>query len=240
MSVHGWTNERLAAAAGVDPKTVDRWINRGRVPHRNTALRAAAALGTDPQKLWPALGRPVTRTGHPEVLAVHARRVDAPIALWWELFCGARRELDLLCHAGLFLHEQHPDLLDLLRCRAAEGCRVRIALSDPERNGETGALDADHEPSDLAARCRLSLRRFGPLLSIPGAELRVHHTTLFSGIYRADDEMLVNVHLWGVPGAGSPLWQLRRLEGARLFDTYRDSFEKVWALSDRSPAAGTP
>jgi len=239
MSVHGWTNERLAEVAGVDPKTVDRWINRGRVPHRTTALRAAAALGTDPQKLWPALGRPLTRTGHPEVLAVHARRADAPIALWWDLLCGARRELDLLCHAGLFLHEQHPDLMDLLRRRAEEGCRVRIALSDPERDGADHAPDAANEPPDLPARCGLSLRRFAPLRGMSGVEVRVHRTTLFSGIYRADDEMLVNVHLWGVPGAGSPLWHLRRLEGARLFDTYRTSFEKVWSLGGRPPCRDT-
>jgi transcriptional regulator with XRE-family HTH domain len=53
----GWTNEKLAEAAGVDPKTVDRWINSGRIPHRRTALRTARILGTDPHELWPALAR---------------------------------------------------------------------------------------------------------------------------------------------------------------------------------------
>lgn len=39
----GKTAAELAEAAGVDPQTFERWITKGRTPHRVNAARAAAA-----------------------------------------------------------------------------------------------------------------------------------------------------------------------------------------------------
>ncbi|OKJ89397.1 hypothetical protein AMK31_05490 [Streptomyces sp. TSRI0107] len=47
MAVGGWTYESLAAKAEVDPKSVERWVNLGRVPRRRTAHKAAEILGED-------------------------------------------------------------------------------------------------------------------------------------------------------------------------------------------------
>jgi hypothetical protein len=43
----GLTMAGLAASAGVDPKTCERWVTHGRTPHRANAVRAVRALGAD-------------------------------------------------------------------------------------------------------------------------------------------------------------------------------------------------
>jgi hypothetical protein len=53
----------------------------------------------------------------------------------------------------------------------------------------------------------------------------------YSSIYRADDEMLVNAHVYGIGAYMAPLLHLRQLPGADLFTSYLNSFEAVWATS---------
>jgi hypothetical protein len=43
----------VAAQVGVDPKTVERWIVLGRIPHRSHRWATASLLGTDEAYLWP-------------------------------------------------------------------------------------------------------------------------------------------------------------------------------------------
>ena len=47
------TIAEVAAQVGVDPKTVERWIVLGRVPHRSHRWATASLLGTDEACLWP-------------------------------------------------------------------------------------------------------------------------------------------------------------------------------------------
>jgi hypothetical protein len=54
---------------------------------------------------------------------------------------------------------------------------------------------------------------------------------LYNSIYRTDEELLVNAHVWGVNAYLAPVLHLRRLAGGSLFDTYTGSFEAVWATS---------
>ncbi|MDG4798563.1 DUF5753 domain-containing protein [Micromonospora sp. WMMD1082] len=49
----GHTTESLAAKIGVDPKTTDRWLRQGRIPHPGHRATAAAALGRDESDIWP-------------------------------------------------------------------------------------------------------------------------------------------------------------------------------------------
>ena len=44
-----------------------------------------------------------------------------------------------------------------------------------------------------------------------GVELRLHDTPLYNSIYRFDDEMLVNVHAYGILAAYTPVMHLRRV-----------------------------
>jgi hypothetical protein len=80
----------------------------------------------------------------------------------------------------------------------------------------------------MAARIRLGMIYLREAIGAPGVELRFHATTLYNSIYRFDDDMLVNAHVYGAPAAHSPVLHLRRLPGGRLFDHYQASFERVW------------
>ena len=44
----------------------------------------------------------------------------------------ARRQIDLLGYAFLFLPEQFVDLSLIIEHKCASGCKVRIALADPD------------------------------------------------------------------------------------------------------------
>ena len=69
---------------------------------------------------------------------------------------------------------------------------------------------------------------FGGKPKLPGVEFRLHGTTLYNSIYRADDEMLANGHLYGVGAYMAPVLHLRRVPGGELFDAYAESVEKAW------------
>jgi hypothetical protein len=51
---------------------------------------------------------------------------------------------------------------------------------------------------------------------------------LYNSIFRGDDQVLVNTHVYGLAGAYAPAWHLRRVAGGEIVSTYLDSFEKVW------------
>ncbi|TDC72230.1 XRE family transcriptional regulator [Micromonospora sp. KC606] len=53
----GHTTDSLAAQIGVDPKTTDRWLRQGRIPHPAHRATAAAALGRDAPDIWPDTSR---------------------------------------------------------------------------------------------------------------------------------------------------------------------------------------
>lgn len=67
-----------------------------------------------------------------------------------------------------------------------------------------------------------------PPLGHPGCEIRLHDTTLYNSIFRDDDHLLVNPHIWGQPASANPLFQLRRTANAEWFNRYNESFEAVW------------
>lgn len=229
MTAGGWTHATLAEATGVDPKSVERWANLGRVPRRATALKAAEALGEDVHALWPALRQArAARAVSPELVALYDQRADLPVSVFVDLLAAARERIDVLVYAAVFLHEAYPRLNDLLRERAADGCTVRIALGDADSENVKQRGDEERFGHGIESRCRLALLHYRPLLGVPGIELRTHSTTLYNSLYRADDQALVNAHVWGVNAYGAPVWHLRRNGAGGMFDTYAESFHAVW------------
>ncbi|MBO8188766.1 helix-turn-helix domain-containing protein [Streptomyces spirodelae] len=229
MAAGGWTHADLANTVGVDPKTVERWINCGRTPHRTTALEAAEALGEDVHALWPALRQARTaRAVSPELVTLYDQRADAPVSTFTDLLAAARQQIDILVYAAVFLHEAYPRLNDLLRERADDGCTVRIALGDPDSETVQQRGGEEKFGHGIESRCRLALMHYHPLINTPGTEVRTHGTTLYNSIYRADDQMLVNAHAYGVNAYRAPLWHLRRTSDDGMFDTYTASFTAVW------------
>jgi hypothetical protein len=144
----------------------------------------------------------------------------------------ARRQVDLLAYAMLFLPETHPRLFELLRGKAAAGCPIRIALVDP---ASPHLLERDAEErldGGLVARVRTSLHYFQEgLADCEGVELGLFASPLYNSLFRFDDEMFVTPHLYGTIGYRAPLLHLRRLGAGGVFDTFAGGFEGLWATT---------
>ncbi|WP_301127399.1 helix-turn-helix domain-containing protein [Streptomyces cacaoi] len=77
----GLTYDEVAKRLGLDPKTVERWVNEpGRRPYARHAQAVGRVLGVDPWELWPAK-RPVAEEVAPELpqAAGAAREVLAQV-----------------------------------------------------------------------------------------------------------------------------------------------------------------
>ncbi|MDJ1138277.1 XRE family transcriptional regulator [Streptomyces iconiensis] len=236
MAAGGWTHTGLAMTVGVDPKSVERWVNLGRTPRRATAVQAAKALGEDVYALWPQLRQPrAARAVSPELVAFYDQRADLPVSTLTDLFAQARERIDVLVYAAVFLHEAYPRLNDPLRERAAAGCTVRVALGEADSPNVRQRGREEAFGHGIESRCRLAAMHFRPLVGVTGIGVRTHSTTLYNSLYRSDDQVVVNAHVWGVNAYASPLWQLRRGGDGGLFDTYATSFDAVWATATPLP-----
>jgi transcriptional regulator with XRE-family HTH domain len=224
--------EDVAEAAEVNPKTVQRWLS-GRLPYARHRWVVANFLREDEAFLWPAAETAIApgEQSTSEVVAAYAHRADLPAEHWRELMLGARRQIDLLGYALLFLPEANPRMTDVLSNKAAHGCHIRVALVDPD-SPEAAQRDAEERlAGGLLARIRTSLRYFSGLRDCDGAEVHLHRTPMYATVLRFDEEMIVTPHLYGRPGYQSPLLRLRHLGAGGIFDTYATHLEDVWATS---------
>jgi Domain of unknown function (DUF5919) len=211
---------------------VQRWL-AGRTPHARHRWAIAALVREDEAYLWPtaARNRRDVEAARAELVALYPHRADVPAREWRLLLDTGEQEITILVYAAVFLPEQHLDLVDVLRAKAAAGCHIRIALGDPaspkllERGAE------EQFGLGIVSRAEIALKHYEPLRSTPSIEVRVHDTTLYNSIYRFDDVMLVNTHVWGLNAFAAPVLHLRRLIEGGLFDTYAQSFEAVWATA---------
>jgi transcriptional regulator with XRE-family HTH domain len=230
IAAKGLNLQTVAEAVQVDPKTVERWIMTNRVPHRTHRWNTAKLLGTDEAYLWPAIvddGR-TKLASEAEFVSLYPRRSAVPREHWLSLVDDAEDSLDVLAFAGLFLPDGHPDFARALAEKGAAGTSIRILLGEPD--GDAVALRSEEENigDGMPARVRLSLSYLTSALGSDGVEVRLHNTTLYNSIYRGDNTMFVNAHVYGSAAAQSPVLHLQRVPGGRLFDHYQTSFEKVW------------
>jgi len=72
------------------------------------------------------------------------------------------------------------------------------------------------------------LALYKQLRAMPAVEFRFHRTILYNSIYRSDDQLLVNMHMYGLPAARAPAWHLRKMSGGEIAAGYLESFERVW------------
>jgi DNA-binding transcriptional regulator YdaS (Cro superfamily) len=219
----------VAARLGVDPKTVDRWT-AGRMPYPRHRDALARLTGWSPRDLWPELPRPVEpATQADEVRIVYPHRSAVPADAWSRLFTQAEAEIAVLAYSALFLAEDIA-VSTLLRDKARAGVRIRIALGEPNGAHVTGRGSEEGVGDGMSARIRTALVGFRPIVEA-GGELRLHDTVLYNSIYRADDQLLVNAHVYGHPASHAPVFNLRQRDGIGMATTYLDSFERVWATS---------
>jgi hypothetical protein len=220
----------VAVRLDVDPKTVRRWLE-GRVPYPANRAAFAELLNADEADLWPEAGGPLVARTRPEELGtVYPHRWAIPRETWARFFASAEQEIGILAYSALFLAED-AGLLNILADKARAGVRVRVALGDPdsprvaERGIEEGIGDA------MPAKVRNALTLFRPLCGVPNVELRLHQANLYNSIYRADDQLFVNQHAYGIPAAHAPVFHFHQAEGSDMANAYFESFERVWSAS---------
>jgi transcriptional regulator with XRE-family HTH domain len=234
-----FSEQDFAQELGIDRKTVQRWTTQGRVPHRNTAYRAADLLGVPVEWLWPDLEERRSGVDPSEVVAFYPHRSDTPKHLWLDLITSAREQIDLFANASLFLPEENPEAITILKHKAASGVRVRILMGDPESPASELRGREERLFEALTGRIRMALAYYRPLTGVPGVEFRQHQTALYNSIFRYDSQMLINQHIYGTYGYLAPILHLRRVSGSDLFDTYARSFELIWA-EESYPFAAAP
>ncbi|RNL77643.1 XRE family transcriptional regulator [Nocardioides marmorisolisilvae] len=227
----GLTPGTLGEQIGVDPKTVERWITQDRTPYARHRLRVSELVHEREGYLWPHAISPerAEAASRGELVELHPHRSLIHPDEFKRLFGDAETYIDILVYAGLFLPEHNPHLIDLLRDKGADGVRVRVLVGDPNsravmvRGGDEGIGDA------VATKVQNSITLLKKQLAgANGVVVRTHGTTLYTSIYRGDDDMIANPHVYGLPAAQAPAMHLRRLTAGGLFDTYATMYDRVW------------
>lgn len=221
----------VAARLGVDPKTVRRWLN-GRVPYGNNRAALADLVGAEEAELWPDAGGPLTTRTRPEELgAVYPHRWSVPREVWVRFFESANHEICILAYSALFLAED-AGIVGVLAEKGRAGVTVRIALGDPDsaqviqRGKDEGIDDA------MPAKIRNALTLFRSMLAMENIEIRLYRSVLYNSIYRADGQLFVNQHAYGIPAAHAPVFCFHESENSEMVASYLVSFEKVWATAE--------
>jgi hypothetical protein len=190
----------------------------------------AQRLRAEESYLWPPdldQGRQPT-TAQAELIGAFSNRASVPQQAWIHLLASARERIDVLVFSGTFFAQSNPQVARMLAERATAGVNVRLCFGDP--TGRAVAIRDEEERigGTLAAKIRASLTYYRSLVDVDGCEVRLHDTTPYNSLFRYDDTLMVNPHIWGQPASANPLLQLRRLEGADWFGHYTESFDQVW------------
>jgi len=218
----GVSQAALAEAAGVDEKTVERWITKARRPHPRHRHTAATYLGVDAAYLWPVTDE-LTALAQSEILTFYPGRDAVPVDEWNSLVTKAEREIGIFTDAFPLDDER---ARALLAEKARSGVRVRILLGEWT---EEDSADGETQIRRTMALCRL-------LHATDGVQVRLHVSGMHHRICRADEELIVNLHVH-VPGGAGPVLHLHKLAGGEFASTFIGSFEYVWSRA-RPMSAG--
>lgn len=225
----GVTPNDLAAAIEVDAKTIERWITKNRTPYRRHRYAVAAHLKMEESYLWPDALSPEQAAGasESEILHVYPHLWTIPNGLWRRVIETAEEEIGVLVYSGTFLAEDM-GIHRAFQAKADAGVRIRLLLGDPD-GAEVARHDADEGTDDLmASKIRHALAMVKPLAAVDSIEVRLHDTILYNSMYIADDQLLVNTHLYSKPASIAPVLHLRRVAGGSLVANYLESYERVW------------
>lgn len=229
LLAQGMTVQDLAESIEVNPKTVERWITQGKIPYRRHQYATASALRVDVTTLWDDSRAVDTATdlSKAEIVTIYPHRHMVPNTLWRDIYERAESRIDVLVYSGLWLSED-PLFHELLKKKVQGTTQVRILLGDPGCDAvRQRGIDEGHRIMD--GKIRNALVNYRPLFaSHPEIGFRLHDGTLYNSLFRSDDEMLVNTHVYGIGAYMAPVLHLRRLPGGGLFDTYANSIEQTW------------
>jgi transcriptional regulator with XRE-family HTH domain len=238
MARRGISPDALAAACEVDPKTVARWLT-GRVPHARHRWTTSELLAAAEDEIWPSPQRPVASALRTEPAACFPNRASVPRELWLSLLKNAEQQIDVLVYSGTFFAQTNPHVAAMLTARARAGVAIRLCFADPADSAVAQRDREEQLDGTLAAKIRASLTYYRTLLTEPGCEIRLHNATVYASLFRYDDDLFANPHIWGQPASANPLLHLHRRPGEEpgWFDQYTTSFDALWATAH--PWGGT-
>ena len=188
------TEEDVAARLQVDPKTVRRWLE-GRVPYLRHRWAIATMLALDETDLWPQLRRfqDQARRGR---CRLPSQREHLPRTY-------GRTSSDPLSAKSASLQTAERSLrrtsASWAHCVTAprHGVIVRICLRTPRLTRGSATLPVGIRdalaPGRPVPRGRRTLRS------------ACTTSTLSNSIYRADDELIIGQHAFGVPASAAPV-----------------------------------
>lgn len=236
MKVKGISTRKLARAIGVTEITVRRWLENVHIKVRlDNAQATARELGCTPQDLWtdqfPPSQEPLSIKGYKPVPfnpALYASRTQVPITVWQNHFHDVRSAIDILVFAATFLFDTLDDFTATLTEAAGRGVQVRFLIGDPD--GDNMAVRGEEEGigESVRARSHNSVELLRPYTTTPGLDVRTHETTLYTSVFRVDDDMIINFHIYGSPGRDNPVMIFSRQQEPRLWATFERAFTRVW------------
>lgn len=241
LSDSGMTGAALAAAAGVAPRTVSRWLtDDNNIPRPDTAAAAAAALGTTPDSLW----RPIVDEPTPmvdELVTLYPSRAAVPTAKIAGMVRAATDRIDIVAVSALTLWEGVDGLVDLIAEKAVAGVQIRILLADPDARWLSERGEQEGIGELIRARAQLAWAAVRPLRDRPGITLAMHCDAIPATLIRADEDLLVNLHVLGTPDSAAPVLHLRHQPDGRTVGAYLASIDLVanrsTSIAVTSPAA---
>jgi hypothetical protein len=229
------SDRRFADGVGVSLKTVHRWL--ADVDHKvreENARRAGEVLGCTPHDLWPQQYPASTRDHRPAgwdepfMPTLYATRSQIPVSLWQQHFANAQHSVDILVFAATFLFDTLDGFVDILVDAAGRGVAVRPLIGDPDAASMILRGEEEDIGEAVIARCRTTVELLAPWATTTGLQIRTHQTTLYTSIFRVDDDMLVNFHIYGSPGRNNPVMVFARADEPRLWATFDQAFKRVW------------
>jgi hypothetical protein len=123
------------------------------------------------------------------------------------------------------------NLAKIITDKSSNGCRVRIAIANPDCRHTRERDKLENLNGTLPARIRTTLTHLQSICTIPSVQVRYHETHLYCAIYRFDDEMVVTPYLVKAHGFEHPALHLRRIGPYGIFTTYSDHFDSLWSTT---------
>ena len=206
MLSNAMTPDDLAEHLGVDRKTVERWITKGRNPYPKFRHKISTLLHESERYLWPdALqDSKAAEISESEIVKIYSHRSSIPSDLWDRLLDNATTQVDILVYVGMFMTER-PGLLNALLVKGEQGTQIRMLFGDPSSSAVVQrSIDEGIGERSISVKIENALAFFRPLINAKGIAIRNHSTVLYNSIYRFDNEMIVNPHVYGKTAPHSP------------------------------------
>lgn len=225
------TDRQLAERCGVDIKTVGRWITEtGRVPRARHRWITCEVLGEGESVLWPAAAKKAVKIGPDrEVVSVYPYRSGCPASLWRSLITNAERELTFAGYTNYFFWLEQSRFGTALRRKAAQGCRVRFLIGDPDSELTRSREKEEGVALNLSTRIRVTLSELDKIRSQSGIEARFSGGHAYLSIFRFDHDMIATPLLTHRVGHDAPTLHLRRYQDDGMFDRFASHVEELWS-----------